>query len=107
MFRSMPGFVFAASLTVACAAYAQQQANVAGSYRCVAGVGSCQYSGTNLTVTQTGSALSVKNERNEEGSGSVTSAITISMGPPWNMLGVLSNNNRTIEWSNGTQWQKQ
>ena len=37
----------------------------------------------------------------------LTSNTSLSAGPPWNMLGVLSGENRIIDWSNGTQWRKQ
>jgi len=81
--------------------------NLAGSYRCGPDAKSCQWSGTTFTVTQTGSNLEVKNEKNETGVGTVTSAISISMGPPWNMLGTVAADARSIDWSNGTQWRKQ
>ncbi len=86
---------------------AEQRPNMAGTYRCVPGSSTCQNAGTTFTVTQMGATLDVKNEKNELGQGTMTSNITISMGPPWNMLGVISNQNRTVEWSNGTQWTKQ
>lgn len=96
-----------AALALAGTAYGQAAPNMAGTFRCQADVGSCQASGTTFTVTQTGANIEVKNEKGELGSGTVTSNITISMGPPWNMLGVISNNNRQVEWSNGTKWMKQ
>jgi hypothetical protein len=96
-----------AAFGFAAAAYGQASPNMAGTFRCQADVGSCQNSGNTFTVTQTGANLEVKNEKGELGSGTVTSNITISMGPPWNMMGVISNNNRQIEWSNGTKWMKQ
>jgi hypothetical protein len=40
------------------------------------------------------------------GAGTVTSNISISMGPPWNMLGTIAEGAKTIEWTNGTQWKK-
>ena len=63
--------------------------------------------GTTFTVTQNGNSLEAKNEKNAVGTGTVTSPISVSMGPPWNMLGVVSADGRSIEWSNGTQWRKQ
>jgi len=96
-----------AAIALLGSAYAAQQANLAGTYRCGPDAKSCQWSGTTFTVTQTGANLEVKNEKNEVGSGTVTSAITVSMGPPWNMMGLVSGDSRTIDWSNGTQWRKQ
>lgn len=111
MTKSLYAVLTGATLLIAAAGFAgaaeQQRPNMAGTYRCAAGPAPCQASGTTFTVTQMGAELSAKNEKNEIGGGTLTSNITISMGPPWNMLGVISNNNRTVEWSNGTQWQKQ
>jgi hypothetical protein len=81
--------------------------NLAGTYRCGPDAKACQWSGTTFTVTQTGNNLDIKNEKGEAGSATITSNISLSAGPPWNMLGVLSGDNRNIDWSNGTQWRKQ
>jgi hypothetical protein len=49
----------------------------------------------------------VKNDKGVEGVITVTSDVSLSAGPPWNMLGTVSGDVRTISWSNGTQWLKQ
>jgi hypothetical protein len=49
--------------------------------------------------------LQLKSDKGEQGNGRLTSATTVSAGPPWNMLGVLYDGG--IEWSNGTKWRKQ
>jgi hypothetical protein len=49
--------------------------------------------------------LQLKGDKGEQGNGRLTSATTVSAGPPWNMLGVLYDG--AIEWSNGTKWRKQ
>ena len=79
--------------------------NFSGSYRCD-DAKRCENSGMTFTVTQTGNTLEVKNDKGAVGQGTVTSAITISMGPPWNMFGVIHQAG-TIDWSNGSQWRKQ
>ena len=84
----------------------QTGGNFAGNWRCQPEPDSCQNSGTTFIVTQTGTILDVKNDKGAVGQGTVTSAITISMGPPWNMLGVVAPDN-SIQWSNGTTWRKQ
>ena len=81
--------------------------NFAGTYRCDVNAKVCDVSGQTFTVTQSGDTLDVKSDKGAIGQGKVTSPISISMGPPWNMLGVVQTDNRTIEWSNGTQWKKQ
>jgi hypothetical protein len=111
MFRASIGI---STLAIAALAYfgqapaqAADQPNMSGSYRCGPDMKSCQWSGDTFTVTQTGNNLAIKNEKGALGSATLTSAITISAGPPWNMLGVISNGDRQIDWSNGTQWRKQ
>jgi len=86
---------------------ADQTPNMSGSYRCGPDAKACQWSGDSFTVTQTGNKLDIKNDKGAIGTATVTSAITISAGPPWNMLGVISGGDRVIDWSNGTQWRKQ
>jgi hypothetical protein len=85
---------------------AQAGGNFAGTYRCQPAPESCQNSGTTFTVTQTGNTLDVKNDKGAVGQGTITSNISISMGPPWNMLGVVAPDS-SIQWSNGTEWRKQ
>ena len=88
-------------------AQAAQAPNLAGTYRCGPDAKACQWTGATLTVTQNGNNLDIKNEKGEAGSATLTSNISVSAGPPYNMLGVISNDARTIDWSNGTQWRKQ
>jgi hypothetical protein len=86
-------------------ANAAEAPNFAGTYRCD-DAKRCEASGQTFTVTQSGNTLEVKNDKGAVGQGTVTSPISISMGPPWNMLGV-THEAGAIEWSNGTQWKKQ
>ena len=82
--------------------------NFAGTYSCEGDETACGWSGWTFTVTQSGADLQIENEKGEIGSGKVTSRITLSAGPIWNMLGtVVSADNRVIQWSNGTSWRKQ
>ena len=102
--------VFASAVSVLAVLGAVQAApapTLAGTYRCGPDAKACQWSGTTFTVTQNGSMLDVKNDKGAEGVITVTSNISLSAGPPWNMLGTMSADARTINWSNGTEWQKQ
>jgi hypothetical protein len=82
--------------------------NLAGTYSCEGDETACGWSGWTFTVTQSGPDLQIKNEKGEIGSGKITSRITLSAGPIWNMLGtIVSSDNRVIQWSNGTSWRKQ
>ena len=81
-------------------------ANLNGTYRCKPEPSSCQWSGQSFTVVQSGDKLDLKNDKGEVAQGTVTSNISLSVGGPWNMLGVVLPDNE-IQWSNGTEWQKQ
>jgi len=80
--------------------------NLSGTYRCVPEPSSCQSSGQTFTVSQSGNNLDLKNDKGDVGRGTLTSDISLSAGPPWNMLGTILSGN-AIQWSNGTKWQKQ
>jgi hypothetical protein len=79
--------------------------NLSGSYRCVPDTRPCQ--SATFTVSQSGGKLDVKSEQGDIGTGEVTSNISVSLGAPWNLLGTILPDQRTIEWSAGTRWQKQ
>ena len=98
----------AALLALGLSGYAQgaQAPNMSGTFRCGPDAKACQWSGDSFTVTQKGEDLDIKNDKGAIGTARLTSAITISAGPPWNMLGTISADAKTIEWSNGTQWKK-
>jgi hypothetical protein len=90
------------------AAWAQDKLpDLAGTYRCEAYPVSCNNSGQTFTVTQMGNKVTVKNDKGDVGQGNLTSNISVSLGPPWNTIGIISADGRTIEWSAGTRWRKQ
>jgi hypothetical protein len=80
--------------------------NLSGSYRCEPQPSSCQWSGQTFTVAQSGTKLDIKNDKGDVGQGEMSSNITLSVGAPWNMLGVVEPDSH-IQWSNGTAWRKQ
>jgi hypothetical protein len=87
---------------------AQAQAslpNLGGTYRCAPEPRPCQ--SPTFTVTQTGNKLEVKSAQGDIGAGEVTSNVSATLGPPWNALGTILSDQRTIQWSAGTRWQKQ
>jgi hypothetical protein len=79
--------------------------DLTGMYRCIWDPVPCQANG--FSITQAGSRLEIKNDQGEVGSGQLTSNISVSVGPPWNLLGIILSDQLTIEWSTGTKWQKQ
>jgi hypothetical protein len=87
------------------AALAQQGLpDLSGTYKCVPDHRECRSS--TFSVVQSGTKLDVTADQGETGSGTVTSGISVTLGPPWNVFGTILPD-RTIEWSTGTRWQKQ
>ncbi len=97
-----------ATLTLPGSALAQAQqgaaASLAGAYRCQPEPSPCPW--PTVSIAQTGNSLELKNDNGVVADGKVTSPITISGNPPWNALGVVLPDH-SIQWSNGTKWQKQ
>ena len=81
-------------------------ANFAGTYRCAPEPSSCRNSGQSFTVTQSGNNLDMKSNDGDFGQAKLTSNTSMSVGGPWNMVGVVLADGR-IQWSNGTVWSKQ
>jgi hypothetical protein len=79
-------------------------ANLAGTYRCQPEPSPCPW--PTVSIAQTGNGLELKNDSGVVADGKVTSPITISGNPPWNAIGVVLPDH-SIQWSNGTKWQKQ
>jgi hypothetical protein len=105
---SVLAIIMLAGVSMPGQAYAQDTLpNLSGTYRCEADAASCKNSGQTFTLTQSGDKLEVKNDKGDVGAGTVTSKISVSLGPPWNILGVILPDNKTIEWSAGTKWLKQ
>src|SRR5437899_989929 len=71
--------------------------NLSGTYRCVAETRQCD--SPTFAVSQSGRKLEVKTEQGKVGDGDVTSYLSVSLGPPWNMLGTILPDQRTIQWS--------
>jgi hypothetical protein len=114
--RSRDWLRFCAALAMAatapCVADAQLSSSalpdLSGSYRCEGHEAACNSSGTVFTVTQSGADLEIKNDKGDIGNAKLTSNITLTAGPIWNMLGVITSpDNNLIQWSNGTSWRKQ
>jgi hypothetical protein len=97
-----------AAIAACPSAHAQDKLpDLAGTYHCEAYPVSCNNSGQTFTVTQMGAKVMVKNDKGDVGQGTLTSSISVSLGPPWNTIGIISADGRTIEWSAGTRWRKQ
>ena len=77
--------------------------NLAGTYDC-APQKACEWLGATITITQSGNKLELKSAKGETAFGEVTSAVSVTAGPPMNMLGAISSDGRTLDWSNGSKW---
>ena len=74
-FVFIPGFLALTAVTfIGLAVAAEQVPNLSGTYKCGPDKKACQWSGMTFTVTQKGNALEAKNEKNEMGTGTVTSS---------------------------------
>jgi hypothetical protein len=109
--RSKSAAMAAIVVLAAVAAQGHAQAQPAapkldGSYRCEPEPSSCQWSGQTFTIDQSGTRLDMKNDKGDVAQGLLSSKLTLSVGAPWNMLGVILPDNR-IQWSNGTVWRKE
>jgi hypothetical protein len=95
----------AASLLLGTALADEATPNLAGTYRCEPQPAPC-HSGLTFTVTQKGAELEFKSDSGTVGHAKLTSSISLSAAAPWNSLGIITAENRVIQWSNGTQWRK-
>src|ERR1700730_17664170 len=113
MLNKSIGFTFiaalaASSLPGSALAQAQQgaRANLAGVYRCEPQPSACPWPGPTMSLSVAGADLEPKNDQGAFANGKRTSDITVSGGPPWNAIGIVLPDH-SIQWSNGTKWQKQ
>jgi hypothetical protein len=79
--------------------------DLSGTYRCVSDTRTCQ--SPVFSVSQRGQKLEVRSEQGDIAIGEVTSSISLTLGPPWNVLGTILPDQHTIEWSTGTRWERQ
>jgi len=81
--------------------------NLTGTYRCGPDTKACQWLGSTITITQSGTKLDMKSEKGETALGELMGNVGATAGPPMNMIGAISGDGRTLDWSNGTKWTKQ
>src|SRR3954449_10057188 len=99
MNNHMPLLVLATLGTIASApvpAVESAVPDLSGKYRCVSDSRLCQTS--TFLISQSGRKLEVKSDQGQIGAGEVTSPLSVSLGPPWNVNGVILSDQRTIEW---------
>ena len=80
--------------------------NLSGAYRCQPNSDPCRWTGQTPSISQSGKKLEIKNDKGEISNATLTSDVTISAGAPFNSLGIIRPDH-SIDWSNGTRWQKQ
>ncbi len=99
----------AAALSITLAGRAEAQAaapNLSGTYRCQPNSDPCLWTGQTPSISQSGNKLEIKNDKGEISNGTITSDVTINAGAPFNSLGIIRPDH-SIDWSDGTRWQKQ
>lgn len=96
--------VLLAASMIAAAGAANAAPELGGNYRCEPQPRPCE-AGATFAVKQNGRTLEIASDKGERGVAQLTSDMTLSVGGPWNMLGVIYG--PSIEWSNGTKWLKQ
>ncbi len=107
--RILPALAAVAVLAIGSSGVALAQGaapNLSGTYRCAPEPSSCQWSGQTFTVAQSGTKFDMKSDKGDDGQALLSSNTTLSVGAPWNMLGVIMPDH-SIQWSNGTIWHKQ
>ena len=80
--------------------------NLSGVYRCLPEPSSCKWQSAAPSISQNGTKIELKIDKNEIADAKLTSNITVSAGPPFNADGLIRPDH-SIEWSNGTKWVKQ
>jgi hypothetical protein len=80
--------------------------DLGGTYQCQPNPTPCLWAGQTPSISQSGSKLDIKNDKGEPATATLTSAMTISAGGPFNSYGVIRPDH-SIDWSNGTTWRKQ
>jgi hypothetical protein len=81
----------------------QEPAKPTGKYRCEPDRRGCLL-GQTFSVTQSGDRLEIASDKGEALFARLTTDRSLTMGPPWNALGVIYGSD--IQWSNGTRWIK-
>ncbi len=118
---AMRQLLFCATLAIALAALAlvgraraqgQMQpppaapADVSGTYQCKPNPDPCIWSGNSATISQSGNNLIIKGADGALADASLTSPTTISAAATFNSLGIIRPDH-SIDWSDGTRWNKQ
>ena len=80
--------------------------NLSGVYRCQPEPSSYKWQSAAPSISQNGTKIELKIDKNEIADAKLTSNITVSAGPPFNAEGLIRPDH-SIEWSNGTKWVKQ
>ena len=117
----MPTMQWSASRSIAVAAlgslalfsgHAQAQAQsqpppgLAGTYQCRPNPDPCAWPGRTPSISQAGNKLQVKGDNGEMADAVLTSNTTISAGATFNSTGIIRPDH-SIDWSDGTKWNKQ
>jgi hypothetical protein len=88
------------------AAPGDMQTSLAGTWQCKPNPDPCTWPGASPAVTQSGNDLQIKGADGAIADAKMTSATTISAGGTFNSFGIVRPD-KSIDWSDGTKWNKQ
>jgi hypothetical protein len=84
----------------------QPPPGLAGTYQCRPNPDPCAWPGSTPSISQSGNRLQIKGDKGETADAALTSNTTISAGATFNSTGIIRPD-RSIDWSDGTKWNKQ
>lgn len=79
--------------------------SLTGTYQCTPNPDPCAWPGGTPSISQSGNKLQIKGEKGETADATLTSNSTISAGGSFNSIGIIRPDG-SIEWSDGTKWDK-
>lgn len=80
--------------------------DLAGTYQCRPDPDPCIWPGSTPSISQSGNKLQIKGDKGELADATLTSNTTISAGATFNSTGIIRPDH-SIDWSDGTKWNKQ
>lgn len=84
----------------------QSPPGLAGTYQCMPNPEPCAWPGSTPSISQSGNKLQIKGDKGETADATLTSNATISAAATFNSIGIIRPDH-SIDWSDGTKWDKQ
>jgi hypothetical protein len=84
----------------------QPPSGLAGTYQCRPNPDPCAWPGSTPSISQSDNKLQIKGDKGETADATLTSKATISAAATFNSIGIIRPDH-SIDWSDGTKWNKQ